>query len=222
MFAPGDYLVTGVFGSWMQTRAAFSTVPATLRLDGPGIGAYAMWVWGGFSTDVIGKGDFFHLSEDFGGAAPNASLRVTAPGIAEDINYKFRVGEFSFLEPTVGYMMTRTLFDGSGAAFGFQDATTLRVQGGARFGTFIDLHGTLLVPSLTALVYENAIAQGTAINTNAGLPLTPTDAGQVRGEVIPKLDFYFGGGYRAFLEAGIRFGHDLVGGAARVGLQKQW
>ena len=142
--------------------------------------------------------------------------------MAENINYKFRLGQFSFVEPTMGYMLTRTLFDGSAAANGLQDATTLRVQGGLRFGTVIDLKGALLVPSLAALIYENAIAQGTAINTNPGLPLTPTDADQIRGEIIPKLNFYFGGGYAAFLEGGVRFGHDLVGGAARVGLQKQW
>ena len=158
VFAPGDNFVAGIFGSWMQTRAVFSNMPVSLRLDGPGVGAYAMWVRGAFSTDVIGRGDFFNLAEDFGGTAPNANLHVTAPGVAENINYKYRLGEFSFAEPTVGYMMTRTMFGGSGAAFGLQDATTLRVQGGARFGTIIDLHGALLVPSLTALVYENAIA----------------------------------------------------------------
>ncbi len=222
VFAPGDYLVTGVFGSWMQTNASFSTIPAQVQMNGPGVGAYAMWAWGGFSTDVIGKGDFLDLAEGFGGTAPNANLRVTVPGVAENINYKFRVGQVSFVEPTMGYMLTRTLFDGSAAANGLQDATTLRVQGGARFGTVIDLYGTVVVPSLTTLIYENAIAQGTAIITNPGLPLTPTDAGQIRGEVIPKVDFYFGGGYRAFVEGGVRFGHDLVGGAARVGLQKQW
>jgi hypothetical protein len=181
-----------------------------------------MWAWGGFSTDIIGKGDFLDLAESFGGTAPNANLRVTVPGVAENINYKFRVGQVSFVEPTMGYMLTRTLFDGSAAVNGLQDATTLRVQGGARFGTVIDLYGTVVVPSLTTLIYENAIAQGTAIVTNPGLPLTPTDAGQIRGEVIPKVDFYFGGGYRAFVEGGVQFGHDLVGAAARVGLQKQW
>jgi Subtilase family/Autotransporter beta-domain len=222
VFALGDSFVTGVFGSWMQTSAVFSTTPAHVQLNGPGVGAYAMWAWGGFSTDVIGKGDFFDLAEGFEGTAPNANLRVRVPGVAENINYKFRLGQFSFVEPTMGYMLTRTLFDGSAAANGLQDATTLRVQGGLRFGAVIDLNGAFLVPSLAALIYENAIAQGTAINTNPGLPLTPTDAGQIRGEIIPKLNFYFGGGYAAFLEGGVRFGHDLVGGAARIGLQKQW
>jgi hypothetical protein len=85
-----------------------------------------------------------------------------------------------------------------------------------------------VVPTLTGLVYENAIQHGTAVLTSptlpAGvvLPLIPTDRGLVRGEVIPQLNFYFSNGLAAFLQGGVRFGRDMVGGTAKVGLMKTW
>jgi hypothetical protein len=78
------------------------------------------------------------------------------------------------------------------------------------------------------LVYENAIQHGTAVSTSptlpAGvvLPLIPTDRGLVRGEVIPQLNFYFRNGFEAFLQGGVRFGREMVGGTAKVGLMKTW
>ena len=226
--APGDSVVAGVFGSFMSSRARFTTLPFSLRLEGPGVGAYAMWVNGGLSTDVTARGDFFDLAEDFTGAAPNFSVRVAAPGVAENIQYKYWLGGPTFFEPTVGYMYTRALFDGSGAAFGLQDGTTLRVQAGARVGSVLNFDGVRVVPTLTALAYENAIQHGTAVSTSptlpAGvvLPLIPTDRGLVRGEVIPQLNFYFSDGLRAFLQGGVRFGRDMVGGTAKAGLMRTW
>jgi hypothetical protein len=226
--APGDYFVAGLFGSFMSSRAAFTTLPFGVRLEGPGVGAYAMWIDGAFSTDVTARADFFDLAEEFAAIAPSASLRVTAPGVAENIQYKFWLGGPTFFEPTMGYMFTRALFDGSGAALGFQDATTLRVQAGARLGSMLNLGGIVMVPTVTGLVYEDAIQQGTALSTSpalptgAVLPLIPTDQGLVRGEVIPQLDFYFGNGFAAFLQGGVRFGREMAGETAKLGLMKVW
>jgi hypothetical protein len=226
--APGDYVVAGFFGSFMSSRAAFSTLPFSLRLEGPGVGAYAMWINGGLSTDVTARGDFFNLAENFAAVTPSFSVRVAAPGVAENIQYKYWLGGSTFFEPTMGYMYTRALFDGSGAAFGLQDGTTLRVQAGARVGSTFNFNDVRVVPTLTGLVYENAIQHGTAVLTSptlpAGvvLPLIPTDRGLVRGEVIPQLNFYFSNGLAAFLQGGVRFGRDMVGGTAKVGLMKTW
>ncbi len=224
----GDYFITGVFGSYMSSRATFASLQSTVHLEGPGVGAYAMWINGGFSTDVTARTDFFNLAEDFAGTPPNPAFRVTAPAVAENIQYKFWLGGPAFLEPTAGYMYSRALFDGAAVASGLQDGTTLRVQGGARLGTMFDLIGVRVVPTLTGLVYEDAIQQGTAVSTSptapAGivLPLAPTDQGLVRGEVIPQLDIYFADGLAAFLQGGVRFGREMVGATAKVGLAKTW
>jgi outer membrane autotransporter protein len=231
VIAPGDYFVTGLFGSFMSSRAGFSTLPFGVRVEGPGAGAYAMWINGGLSTDVTARGDFFNVVEDFAGVTPSLSLRVSAPGVSENIQYKYWLNGFggpTFFEPTMGYMYTRALFDGSGAAFGLKDATTLRLQAGARIGSVFDLNGTRVVSTLTALVYDNTIQRGTALSTNPTLPigvvlpLVPTDQGLLRGEVIPELNFYFGNGLSAFLQGGVRFGREMVGGTAKVGLMREW
>jgi hypothetical protein len=233
VIVPGDYFVAGLFGSFMSARSGFSTLPFRVRVEGPGVGAYAMWVNGGFSTDVTARGDFFNLVEDFAGVTPRLSLRVSAPRVSENIQYKFWLDRFwlggpTFFEPTMGYMYTRALFDGSGAGFGLNDATTLRLQAGARVGSVFDLNGTRVVPTLTALVYDNTIQRGTALSTNPTLPigvvlpLVPTDQGLVRGEVIPELNFYFGNGFSAFLRGGVRFGREMVGGTAKAGLMREW
>jgi outer membrane autotransporter protein len=57
--APGDSVVVGLFGSYMASRAAFSTLPFNLRIEGPGVGAYAMWINGGLSTELCGRGELF-------------------------------------------------------------------------------------------------------------------------------------------------------------------
>src|ERR1700680_836048 len=111
-----------------------------------------MWINGGLSTDVTARGDFFNLAEDFSGVTPNLSLRVSAPGVSENIQYMFWLGGPTFFEPTMGYMYTRALSDGAGAAVSLKDATTLRLQGEARVGSVLDLNGTRVVPTLTALV----------------------------------------------------------------------
>jgi hypothetical protein len=233
VIAPGDSFVAGLFGSFMSARSGFSTLPFRVRVEGPGVGAYAMWVNGGFSTDVTALGDFFNLVEDFAGVTPSLSLRVSAPGVSENIQYKFWLDRYwlggpAFFEPTMGYMYTRALFGGSGASFGLRDATTLRVQAGARVGSVFDLNGTRVVPTLTALVYDNTIERGTALWTNPTLPigvvlpLVPTDQGLVRGEVSPELNFYFGNGFSAFLQGSVRFGREMVGGTAKVGLMREW
>jgi hypothetical protein len=226
--APGDYVVAGLFGSFMSSRAAFATLPFSLRVEGPGVGAYAMWIDGGLSTDITARGDFFNLAEDFAAAAPNPSVRVAAPGVSENIQYKYWLAGSTFFEPTVGYMYTRALFDGSGAAFGLRDGTTLRVQAGARVGSMFNFDDVRVVPTVTALVYDNAIQHGTAVSTSptlpAGvvLPLIATDRSLVRGEVMPQLNFYFADGLAAILQCGVRFGRDMVGGTAKAGLMKTW
>src|SRR5229473_911715 len=219
---PGDYVVAGLVTNWTSTRISLTGSPATLRLEGPGVGLYSMYINGPFSADLVGKFDFLSLKEDFAGFAPNASIGVTNAGLSGNVQYKNKFGA-SFLEPTMGFSFTRTMFGDNAALMGLQDGSTLRLQAGARFGTAFDVNGISFEPTLALLAYSNVIADGTSVATvPVAAPVTPTDQGLVRGEVDPELNLDFNNGYTAYVRGSVRFGSELVGGSAKVGLRKQF
>ena len=218
----GDALVVGLVGSWTGSHVAYDGTPTTVRLEGPGVGLYGAYVNGGFSVDATGKVDFLNLTENFAGLLPSLGSGVTNVGVASNMQYKYIWGS-SFFEPTAGIQFTRTLFGGGEAALGVQDGSTLRVQGGARIGTAWDTPGANVEITLKGLVYSNVVATGTSIATGAfGLGVIPTDRGRIRGEIDPELNLDFRNGYTAFLGGSLRFGEEIVGGSAKVGLRKQW
>ena len=219
---PGDYVVAGLVTNWTSSRISLSGSPATLRLEGPGVGLYSMYINGPWSADLVGKLDFLTLKEDFAGLAPNGSIGVTNAGISGNVQYKNKFGA-SFLEPTMGFSFTRTMFGDNAALMSLQDGSTLRLQAGARFGTAFTANGISFEPTLALLAYSNVIADGTSVATvPVAVPVTPTDQGLVRGEVDPELNLDFNNGYTAYVRGSVRFGSELVGGSAKVGLRKQF
>jgi hypothetical protein len=219
---PGDFMVAGLVTSYMATHVDLSGSPATLQLEGPGIGLYAMYVNGGFSADLIGKADFLNLKEDLAGIAPNGSIGVTNTGVSGNLQYKNKI-DGGFIEPTIGFSFTRTMFGDTAALMGLQDGSTLRLQGGARFGKTFDVNGISIEPTLALLAYSNVVANGTTLATVAvPVPVTPTDQGLLRGEIDPELNFNFNNGYSAYLRGSVRFGDELVGGFAKIGVRKQF
>jgi len=219
---PGDFIVAGLVTNWTSSRISLTDTSTTLRLEGPGVGLYSMYINGGFSADLVGKLDFLTLKEDFAGLAPNGSIGVTNAGVSGNVQYKNKFGA-SFLEPTVGFSFTRTMFGDNAALMGLQDGSTLRLQAGARFGTAFTVNGISFEPTLALLAYSNVIADGTSVATvPVAVPVTPTDKGLVRGEVDPELNLDFNNGYSAYVRGSVRFGSELVGGSAKVGLRKQF
>jgi len=219
---PGDFVVAGLVTNWTSSRISLSGSPATLRLEGPGVGLYSMYINGPWSADLVGKLDFLTLKEDFAGLAPNGSIGVTNAGISGNVQYKNKFGA-SFLEPTMGFSFTRTMFGDNAALMSLQDGSTLRLQAGARFGTAFTANGISFEPTLALLAYSNVIADGTSVATvPVAVPVTPTDQGLVRGEVDPELNLDFNNGYTAYVRGSVRFGSELVGGSAKVGLRKQF
>src|SRR5215470_239744 len=219
---PGDFIVAGLVTNWTSSRISLTDTSTTLRLEGPGVGLYSMYINGGFSADLVGKLDFLTLKEDFAGLAPSGSISVTNAGISGNVQYKNKFGA-SFLEPTAGFSFTRTMFGDNAALMGLQDGSTLRLQAGARFGTAFTANGISFEPTLAVLAYSNVIADGTTVATvPVPVPVTPTDQGLVRGEVDPELNLDFNNGYSAYVRGSVRFGTELVGGSAKIGLRKQF
>jgi hypothetical protein len=182
-----------------------------------------MYVNGRFSAELVGKFDFLNLDEDLAGLGlTNGSIGVTNAGVSGNIQYKTQFGA-SFVEPTAGFSSTRTMFGDNAALMGLQDGSTVRLQAGARFGTTFNANGISFEPTPALLAYSNVIADGTTVATvSVPAPATPTDQGLVRGEVDPELNVHFNNGYSAYVRGSVRFGSELVGGFAKVGVRKQF
>jgi len=195
-----------------------------MQLTGPGVGAYGMYVKGGFSVDVTPKIDFLQLNQDLAGLGRNASVGITNAGVSGNVQYKVTWAANNFVEPTAGFSFTRTMFGSGSSAFpDLEDASTLRLQAGARLGTTWQIGGISVDASLKALVYEDVIAQGTSIAASAfGAAIAPTDQGLVRGEFDPQLCFNLANGYSVTLAGNVHFGEAVLGGSASLNLRKQW
>jgi hypothetical protein len=223
-----DAWVVGLVGSWTKTHTGYEGTPTTMELSGPGIGVYSEYVRGGFSVDLTAKFDFLHMVQSFGGTAPNTEIGITNSGVSGNLQYKF-TGFFgsgnSFFEPTAGFSLTHTGFASGAAALGLEDAYTVRLQVGGRAGTSWDAsQGVTIGSSLKALVYGDAVAQGTSINpvTSFSSTISPSDTGMVRGEIDTELCFNFPHNYSLTVSGQFRFGQALAGGSAGVSLRKEF
>jgi hypothetical protein len=220
-----DALVLGIVSSWTSTHTGFEGSSMKLDLVGPGVGLYSEYVRGGFSTDMTAKFDFLDLREEFAGLVPDQSTKILNAGVSGNVQYKIAGANSSFLEPTAGFSLTHTSFGSGADAIGLTDAYTLRLQTGARIGTTWDFgHETSVDANFKALVYGNAIAQGTSVAGTGPFVsvITPSDSGLVRGELDPELCFNLPDSYSLTFSGQYRFGRDLSGGAAQINLRKQW
>jgi hypothetical protein len=221
-----DAVVLGIVTSWTSSHVSYDNMPTKLQLLGPGVGVYTEYVRGGFSTDVTAKFDFLGMTQDFGGLQPNASVNVLNAGVSGNAQYKVTGANSNFVEPTVGFSLTHTGFGSGGAALNLEDTYTVRLQAGARVGTTWDVgHGVTIDSNFKALIYGDAVAQSSSAGGPIGgiiLPLAPSDAGLVRGELDPELCFNLPDNYSVSLSGQLRFGQAIVGGSAGVNLRKQW
>src|SRR6185295_9222217 len=127
-----DALLVGLLAGTTVARVS-EFDGSTLRINGPSIGAYSIWMLGGFSTDASFKVDLFHIDQtavDVG----SARFALTNYSIAFNVNRRFDVSGW-WMEPTVGILDTRTVWNDAGHARGHSDSNAFRLQGGSRFGT---------------------------------------------------------------------------------------
>jgi hypothetical protein len=224
VLASEDAAVLGVVSSWTSTHTTFQGSATKLLLTGPGVGIYGEYVKGGFSTDLTTKFDFLSMTEDFAGSMPNETVGILNAGVSGNVQYKFSGDNNNFIEPTAGFSLTHTGFNG-GAALGFEDAYTVRLQAGGRVGTTWDVgHDVSIDGSFKALIYGDAVAQGTSVSGVGTLAsaITPSDTGLVRGELDPEIAFNLPKDYSVTLSGQYRFGRELSGGSAGINLRKQW
>jgi hypothetical protein len=221
-----DALVLGIVSSWTNSHVGYGSSPTTMNSVGPGVGVYTQYVKGGFSTDLTTKFDFMRMSQSFAGFAPDTSISILNAGLSGNAQYKFIGNGNSFFEPTVGFSLTHTSFGSGAAALSLEDAYTVRLQAGARVGTSWDAGGGVSVDSsLKALVYGDAIAQGTSVAGSTaftGPVISPSDQGMVRGELDPELCFNLPNGNSVSASGQLRFGRAVLGESVGLNLRKQF
>jgi hypothetical protein len=231
ILSSSDAFVIGIVASMMNTHTGYDGTPTTSNLSGPGVGVYTEYVNGGFSTDVTANFNFLNMIQNFAGTAPNTSIGILSSGVSGNVQYKISGimgADSNFLEPTVGFSLSHTSFASAGTAMGLEDAYTVRLQAGARAGTTTDFgNGISLDSSLKALIYGNAIAQGTSATPLATTilspsSLSPSDTGLIRMELDPQFCFNLPDNYSLTLSGQFRYGQAMVGGSAGVNLRKQW
>ena len=175
---------------------------------------------------MTAKFDFLQMTQDFGGVAPDASVSVLNSGVSGNVQYKFSGTHSEFIEPTMGFTLTHVSFGSGGTALNLEDGYTVRLQAGARVSKTWDFgQGVSVDANLKALVYGDAVGQGTVASSLSGgtvLPLAPTDAGLIRGELDPELCFNLPNDYSVTVSGQARFGEAVAGGSVGVNLRKQW
>jgi hypothetical protein len=218
LFSPTDAFVVGLLAGTTEMHAT-SVVGVKTKVDGPSVGAYGVYVNGGFSVDVSSKVDFLALDQT--SVLPLSSdLRTYTT--AANVNYRFDVAG-AWIEPTAGATYTVTRWDSGLSAL---DGHTVRVQGGVRFGQTFTTNAVTIEPTLLALLYSDVVIEGGTINT-VGVLLAPSDEGRLFEQATLKLNFDFGNGLSTSIEGEVRHG-DLhhgaedVAAAGRVAVRYKW
>jgi hypothetical protein len=218
VFSPNDALVVGLLAGTTELHST-SVVGVKTKVDGPSVGAYGVYVNGGFSVDFNSKIDFLALDQT---SILPLSSDVRTYTTAANINYKIDVAG-AWIEPTAGAIYTVTRWD---HALNALDGHTVRVQGGVRFGQTFSYHGVTIEPTLLALLYSDVVIEGGNIST-VGFSLAPSDEGRLFEQASLKLNFDFGNGLSSSIEGEVRHG-DLNHGAedvavaGRVSLRYRW
>jgi len=212
------------------------------RLSGPSAGVFATYFSGGFSIDNTFKADFLSLNENFtdnlaftANANPSiapfpatfssaGSTNLTNLSSFGNINYRFRLSEQYWIEPTAGYNYTSSRYDQNAALLGLSNGYLLRFQSGARFGVESIWNQVRVTTTLTGLAYDDVIVSGGVIQNAAfgSNALLLAGEGKIRGDGILAVNFDFGRGLSSFVLADVRGGEGLFGAGGKAGMRYQW
>jgi Autotransporter beta-domain len=235
----GDILVAGLLTGYMSSTTTYSATSLKAQIDGPSAGAFATYLNGPFSADLLTRIDFLRVNETFSdllnfnlganaGTVPfsgSGSTNVNDYVVAGNGNYRLVTTPTWWLEPTVGFRFIYSDFaDGSAAVLGLKDGHDWRVQGGLRVGTDFFWSTVRVTPTVTGLAYDDVQVTGGVI-TGGAFPvaaIVPSDQGKVRGQGIFNVNFDYGNGVSAFVLGDVRGGSDLLAAGGRAGIRYQW
>jgi hypothetical protein len=221
VFATFDALVIGVLGGDV-TSGINNNDGSSSRLNGPSVGAYVIWVNGGFSIDSTFKADLLDLDQTTAGIVTPLGLTNYVSALNLYQKYDFKTW---WIEPTVGVSDTRTTWNSAGQALGISDGNSFRVQGGARIGTQFLWDKVPVDATLTGLLYDDVSITGGTVATVVGGTLVPTGEGLVFGQGIGRLAFDWSSavkGLSTYVEGEVRGSSGVFGAGGRLGARYQW
>ncbi len=237
----------------------FSRSNNSQDINGPFVGAYLAYATGVWTFDLAFKADFFDLSQRSSLAAnttcgASVFLNGTQQGsasvndyiIAGEASHRTPLTTTSWIEPAFAIRFTATNFSGdtnaatfgstqgttlaiANGSLGLDDGTSLRLQGGVRYGEVWQTpQGYHLTTTLGAFLYSDVlitgfenrsgiVSPGGALNT-----VGPVDEGKVRGlgQLTSQLDV--GNGLSYVLLTEVYGGDDVVGVDGQLGLRYHW
>ena len=224
----------GVSTSATASNPGTSTGTAHVRLSGPSAGAYATIFQGPISADLTFKADFLNINDSFFQSLDCCSAPVLSGGTASshvdnfstvgNFNYRFPLYSAIWIEPTVGFNYTYSLYDSSAQALGLASGYVLRLQEGARVGLDFYCNDIHVTPTIAGLLYDDVVVTGGPIVNGffVGGDLLPSDEGKLRAQGILTLNVDYRNGLSSFASATIYGGEDLFGAGGKAGLRYQW
>jgi hypothetical protein len=204
-----DTVVVGIIGGVGETHVSNRDGTST-KVTAPGVGVYGAYVNGPFSMDGLFKADFIGQDDTAGGVTIARELNNYV--FAGNANYKINLAGGSWLEPTVGFIHTETVWGDAERRAGFQDGSITRLQGGARWGTELMWGSVRVQPTLGLFAFSDVSING----GTAGGAVVATDEGKVWGKGTGKLNFIVTQQVSYSVEGELRGTSHATGGAVRV------
>lgn len=237
----------------------FSRTGNSQDINGPFVGAYLAYARGAWTFDLAFKADFFDLSQRsslsanttcgddvFLNGTQHGSASVNDYIIAGEASHRTPLSTTSWIEPAFGIRFTATNFSDqnntatfgstqgttlgiNGGTLGLEDGTSLRLQGGVRYGEVWQTpQGYHVTTTLGAFLYSDVLITG--FNTQSGIvapggslnTVGPVDEGKIRGlgQLTTQLDA--GGGWSYLLLTEVYGGEDVVGVEGQLGARYHW
>ena len=221
-----DALILGAFAGYTAAIVNLNTSGTIQNYSGGTFGAYATYLNGPFFADLMFKTDILGLN--ITGVALNQSTGTRNYSFIGNIGYRFDFDKGWYAEPTAGLDYTLTDFTQQYAltatTVALTDGDVFRGRIGSRIGVAWVDNNIRYEPSLTALAYEvfQSTTSTALLSGPTGFSL-PSDVGKVRGELQAVLNvFDLTTHVSGFVRGDLRFGEDLVGGGAKLGVRYQW
>jgi len=211
-----DAFVIGGFYTNTSSHSGFTTPgisPFNSRSVTEGGGVYASYIAGGFSTDMS------FLYSDTGSRFSAGVPRDTDTwNLAFNIQYKFDLSQDWWVEPTVGFAVTKQHGNSPAAGFPLTDGGSHRFQGGVRVGTEWATnwaYGTIRVqPTLAGYAYSDVDVE--VIRIVGSTFIGSTDQGYLWGKGIGKVNVQWTDKFSTSLEGEIRHRADVDAYAYRL------
>ncbi|MGH6737234.1 MAG: autotransporter outer membrane beta-barrel domain-containing protein [Methyloceanibacter sp.] len=227
LLAPGDALVFGILGGWVQSDLEYDAVARHFDVDGTQVGAYATYLRGGLFVDTLFKADILDHEQDLLGFPDG--FDATSLGVRTDAGYRF--GSFRsgpFIEPlaTIGVVWSELEdFALGGNQVSFGDDPNWRGRVGLRVGTgYQPWTGVTLEPFLIASLWSDLGDAREATLVSSGETFNfEDDPEEIWGEVSAGVNLFNPSANTAvFAKVDVTFGEDLEGVGARAGMRVSW